>query len=123
MDELPNLVVIRTLSKAFGLAALRVGYALAHPATAGLLTERRAPAPISAPSAAIAAALRAPRLDDVDATVTERERLRSALVAAGYPCAPTATNFLYVPTEEPVAERLEAQGIVVRGFPGRSASP
>src|SRR5690606_23524810 len=44
VDELPNLVVIRTLSKAFGLAALRVGYALAHPDTAALLDERRAPA-------------------------------------------------------------------------------
>ena len=56
VDELPNLVVVRTLSKAFGLAALRVGYALAHPDTAALLTERRAPAPISGPAAAIAAA-------------------------------------------------------------------
>jgi histidinol-phosphate aminotransferase len=119
VDELENLVVLRTLSKAFGLAALRVGYALAHPATATLLTERRAPAPIAAPAASIAAAaLRAPRLGDVDETVVERERLRSALVAAGYDCAPTATNFVYLPTDEPLAERLEAQGIVVRAFPG-----
>ena len=51
VDELPNLVVVRTLSKAFGFASLRVGYALAHPETAALLTERRAPAPIAgAPS-------------------------------------------------------------------------
>ena len=47
VDELENLVVVRTMSKAFGLASLRVGYALAHPETAALLTERRAPAPIS----------------------------------------------------------------------------
>jgi histidinol-phosphate aminotransferase len=119
VDELSNLVVIRTMSKAFGLAALRVGYALAHPTTAALLTDRRAPAPISGPSAAIAAAaLRAPRLDDVDATVAERERLRSALVTAGYACPATATNFVYVPTDEPLAERLEEEGIVVRRFPG-----
>jgi histidinol-phosphate aminotransferase/imidazoleglycerol-phosphate dehydratase/histidinol-phosphatase len=119
VDELQNLVVVRTLSKAFGFAALRVGYAVAHPATAGVLTERRAPAPISGPSAAIAAAaLRAPRLEDVEATVVERERLRSALVAAGYVCPPSATNFVFVPTEEPLAERLEEQGLVVRRFPG-----
>ena len=119
VDELPNLVVVRTLSKAFGLAALRVGYALAHPSTAALLTERRAPAPISGPSATIAAAaLRAPRLRDVEATVSERERLRSALVGAGYDCPPTATNFVYVPTDERLAERLEEQGIVVRRFAG-----
>ena len=84
VDELENLVVLRTMSKAFGFAALRVGYALAHPKTAALLTERRAPAPISGPSAAIAAAaLRDPRLGDVESTVAERERFRAALVAAG----------------------------------------
>lgn len=117
--ELDNLVVIRTLSKAFGLASLRVGYALAHPETAALLTERRAPAPISGPSATIAAAaLREPRLGDVETTIGERERFRSALVAAGHDCPPTATNFVVVRTDEPLAERLEAQGIVVRTFPG-----
>jgi histidinol-phosphate aminotransferase len=118
VDELPNLVVIRTLSKAFGLAALRVGYALAHPDTARLLDERRAPAPIAGPAAAIAAAaLREPRLGDVEATVAERERLRAALLAAGFDCPPTATNFVFVRTDEPLGERLERQGIVVRSFP------
>jgi histidinol-phosphate aminotransferase len=117
VDELPNLVVVRTLSKAFGLAALRVGFALAHPDTAALLTERRAPAPISGPAAAIgAAALRSPRLGDVEATIAERERLRAALAAAGYDCEPTATNFVFIRTDEPLAEPLEARGIVVRSF-------
>ena len=118
VDMLPNLVVLRTLSKAFGFAALRVGYALAHPDTAALLDERRAPAPISGPAAAIAAAaLREPRLADVATTVAERERMRIALLAAGYDCAATATNFVFVRTDEPLADRLEAQGIVVRAFP------
>jgi imidazoleglycerol-phosphate dehydratase len=44
--------------------------------------------------------------------------MRAALEAAGFGCPPTATNFVYVPTDEPLAERLEAQGIVVRSFPG-----
>ena len=119
VDELENLVVLRTMSKAFGFAALRVGYGLAHPKTAALLTDRRAPAPISGPSATIAAAaLRDPRLADVETTVTERERFRAALAAAGYDCPPTATNFVFVRTDEPLAERLEAKGIVVRAFPG-----
>jgi len=119
VDELENVVVVRTLSKAFGFAALRVGYALAHPETAALLTERRAPAPIAGPSAAIAAAaLRDPRLGDVETTITERERVRLALTAAGFDCPPTATNFVYVPTDEPLAEDLERRGIVVRSFPG-----
>ncbi len=119
VDELENLVVLRTMSKAFGFAALRVGYSLAHPKTAALLTDRRAPAPISGPSARIAAAaLRDPRLGDVETTIVERERFRAALVAAGYDCPPTATNFVFVRTDEPLAERLEAKGIVVRAFPG-----
>ena len=74
--ELPNLIVLRTLSKAFGFAALRVGYAVAAPETAAELERRRPPASVSAPAARIAAAaLREPRLD-VEATVAERERVR-----------------------------------------------
>ncbi len=118
VDELPNLVVLRTLSKAFGLASLRVGYALAHRETAVLLTDRRAPAPISGPAARIAAAaLREPRLVDLEPTVAERERVRAALVEAGYACPPSAGNFVWIPTDEPLAERLEEQGVVVRRFP------
>jgi histidinol-phosphate aminotransferase/imidazoleglycerol-phosphate dehydratase/histidinol-phosphatase len=118
VDELPNLVVLRTLSKAFGFASLRVGYALAHPATAALLEERRAPAPISGPAARIAAAALAdPRLD-LAPLRAERERVRAALLDAGYDAPPTATNFVYVRTEEPLADRLEAQGLVVRKVGG-----
>lgn len=119
VNELPNLVVLRTMSKAFGLAALRVGYALAHPETAALLTERRAPAPIAAPAAAIAAAaLRDPRLADVEAAVAERERMRTSLIAAGYDCPTVAGNFVLVHSREPLGERLEREGMVVRVFPG-----
>lgn len=117
VDELPNLIVIRTLSKVFGFAALRVGYGLAHPETAALLNDRRAPAPISGPAARIAAAaLREPRLVDLGPTITERERVREALLAAGYDCPPVAGNFVWLRTEEPLAARLEEQGIVVRSF-------
>jgi histidinol-phosphate aminotransferase len=117
VDELENLVVIRTMSKAFGFAGLRVGYAVAHPETAALLTERRPPAPISGFAASIAAAaLREPRLGDVEATIAERERVRDALVDAGYESWPTATNFVYVKSDEPLGERLEAAGIVVRVY-------
>jgi histidinol-phosphate aminotransferase len=118
VDELPNLVVLRTLSKAFGLAALRVGFALAHRETAALLEERRAPAPIAGPAARIAAAaLRNPRLE-VEAVSAERERVRSALLAAGYDVPPSATNFVYLRTAEPLADRLEEQGLVVRRVAG-----
>jgi histidinol-phosphate aminotransferase len=115
--EQPNLIVLRTLSKAFGLAALRVGYAVAAAETAAELERRRPPASVSAPAARIAAAaLREPRLD-VEATVAERGRVRTALVAAGLDCPEGHGNFVWVRTDEPLAERLEAAGLVVRAFP------
>jgi histidinol-phosphate aminotransferase len=114
--ETTNLVAIRTLSKAFGLAALRVGYAIASAELARELDRRRDPAPISAPSARIAAAaLRDPRLD-VDSTIAERERMRAALLAAGFDCPPSAGNFVVVRGADR-AEELEAQGLVVRRRP------
>jgi histidinol-phosphate aminotransferase len=118
VDELPNLVVLRTLSKAFGFASLRVGYALAHPETAAMLDLRRAPANVSAPAARIAAAaLREPRLE-VEQVAVERERVRSALLAAGYDVPVSATNFVYLRGAEALADSLEARGLVVRRVRG-----
>ena len=114
--EQPNLIVLRTLSKAFGFASLRVGYAVAAPQVALELELRRAPASVSGPAARIAAAaLREPRLD-VTETVEERERIRAALVAAGYDCPETHANFVFVRSAEALGEQLEAQGLVVRVF-------
>ena len=105
------------MSKAFGYAALRVGYAVAAPATAAVLESRRAPAPVAAPAARIAAAaLRDPRYD-VAAEIGERERVRGALAAAGFDVPPASGNFVWLRTGDDLGERLEAQGIVVRRFP------
>ena len=119
VDELPNLVVLRTLSKAFGFASLRVGYALAHPDTAALLTERRAPAPIAGPAAAIAsAALREPaarrrRGDDRRARARARgARGRRVRLSS----RPRRTSSTSGPTSRS-PRRSSAQGIVVRAFP------
>lgn len=116
IEAQPNLIVLRTLSKAFGFASLRVGYAVASAETAAQLELRRPPASISGPAAAIAAAaLREPRLE-LRATVAERERVRAALLAAGLDCPPSAANFVFVRSDEPLGERLEAEGLVVRRF-------
>jgi histidinol-phosphate aminotransferase len=117
--EAPNLVALRTLSKAFGLAGLRVGFAVASLELAGELDRRRDPAPVAGPSARIAAAaLRQPRLD-VEQTIEERERMRSALAAAGYDCPPANANFILVRLAgaAELADRLESEGLVVRRFP------
>jgi imidazoleglycerol phosphate dehydratase HisB len=114
--DLPNVVILRTLSKAFALASLRVGFAVAAPAVAAVLEERRAPAPISGPAAQIAsAALRDPRLE-VEETIAERERVRDALARAGYDAPPVAGNFVWLRSDAPLGQRLQEQGILVRVF-------
>ena len=116
IDE--GIVVLRTFSKAFGLAGARVGYALADADTAAELNRRQAPAAISTLSAALAvAALADP--PDVSAQVEERERLARGLRALGLEPLPSRTNFLFVPVEEPaeLGATLLRSGLVVRIFP------
>ena len=113
LDE--DVVVLRTFSKAFGLAGARVGYALARAELAAELRARQAPAPVSTLSAALAlAALRTP--PDVGPTIEERERLARELRTLGYAPLPSRANFVFVPVDgaHELAERLLARGIVVR---------
>jgi histidinol-phosphate/aromatic aminotransferase/cobyric acid decarboxylase-like protein/imidazoleglycerol phosphate dehydratase HisB len=112
-----EVIVLRTLSKAFALAGARVGYALAAPEPAAELNARQAPAPVTSLSAALAvAALAAP--PDVTPVVEERERLASALRAVGLEPLPSNANFLFVPFDDgrEVADRLLRQGLVVRAY-------
>jgi imidazoleglycerol-phosphate dehydratase/histidinol-phosphatase len=113
-----GVVILRTLSKAFGLAGARVGYALADAETAADLNGRQAPMPVSATSAALAlAALADP--PDVTPQLEERERLARALRALGLDPLPSRANFLFVPLDEPeaVGDALLRRGLVVRVFP------
>ena len=112
-----GVIVLRTFSKAFGLAGARIGYALAARGTAAELNARQAPAPVSSLAAALAvAALTAP--PDVRPVIEERERLASALAAIGLSSLPSHGNFLFVPVEEgrELAARLLRQGLVVRAY-------
>jgi histidinol-phosphate aminotransferase len=114
-----GVVVIRTFSKAFGLAAARIGYLLADEATAAALRERQHPAPVATTSVALAlAGLSEP--PDVRPTIEERERLEAALRALGLEPLPSWTNFLYVPTEraEQLHTALLRRGVAVRASPG-----
>jgi histidinol-phosphate aminotransferase len=114
-----GVVVIRTFSKAFGLAGARVGYALAGRDVAAELNERQHPAPISTLSAALAvAALASP--PDVTPILEERERFVGRLRGLGFDPLPSEGNFLYVPVDDPQAraERLLARGLAVRPVRG-----
>jgi histidinol-phosphate/aromatic aminotransferase/cobyric acid decarboxylase-like protein/imidazoleglycerol phosphate dehydratase HisB len=118
VDRLEDgVVVIRTFSKAFGLAGARVGYALASMDTAAELNARQSPAPISTLSAQLAlAALDSP--PDVSPVLEERERLASCLSALGLDPLPSLTNFVYCPLERPeeVGDALLRRGLAVRVF-------
>ena len=114
-----GVVVLRTFSKAFGLAGARVGYALAGRDIAAELNKRQHPAPLSTLSAALAlAGLAAP--PDVTPILEERERMRELLEELGFEPLPSAANFLYVPVDDPQAEydRLLALGLAVRPVRG-----
>jgi histidinol-phosphate aminotransferase len=115
---LDGVVAIRTLSKGFGLAGARVGYALAERETARELNARQAPAPISTLSAALALAVLA-EPPDLGPLLEERERLAARLRELGLEPLPSATNFLYVPYERAreLGDVLLGGGMVVRAYP------
>jgi len=84
VTEWPNLVVMQTLSKAFGLAGIRLGAAFADPAVAQILNNMKAPYNISNPTSQIAQAALSPQhikvmRKNVDLIVTQRERLLEEL--------------------------------------------
>jgi histidinol-phosphate aminotransferase len=114
------VIVVRTFSKAFGLASARVGYGLADKEIAAELNERQQPAPVSTLSAALALAGLEAGPPDVSATIEERERLTAALRSIGLDPLPSYTNFLCVPNERApeLYESLLDRGIAVRPSPG-----
>lgn len=128
--QYPNLVVLRTFSKAYGLAGLRVGFAVAHPRIAEALGKVALPFGVNViASAAAVASLAddAELIERVDQLVAERVRVTAALTQAGVEVGALGTpgesqaNFVWFPLGEravEVAAALEAQGLTVRTFPG-----
>ena len=120
LEEFPNLVVTRTFSKAYGLAGLRIGYALSNPGIADLLNRVR-PA-FNVNSLALTAARAA--LDDHDFITRSRkvnaqglEQLHSGLASMGVGVIPSAANFVLAEFEasgNELNEKLLRQGVIVR---------
>ncbi len=119
----PNVVALRTLSKAYGLAGLRVGYAVADPAVVTAM--RKVAIPFALNSLAQAAALAAlaaqpdlaPRWQQV---VAERSRVYSALLDMGYQVPTSRANFVWLPLRERAADfaaHTERHKVIVRAFP------
>jgi histidinol-phosphate aminotransferase len=121
----PRLIVARTMSKAYAIAGLRVGFAIATPELIDEISTYRPPGSVSIVSVEVAAAL----LPDDDLlrgrvadVIAERARLAAGLTDAGWTVQPSATNFLLVRFASPqvadhVAEALLKRGLIPRTFP------
>jgi histidinol-phosphate aminotransferase len=120
LAEYPNLIVARTFSKAWGLAALRVGYALSSPGIADVLNRVRQPFNVDALALAAASAV----LDDEDYLERSKaenrrglQQLAGGLEKLGLSWIPTQCNFVAVDMgqpAQPIYEVLLQEGIIVR---------
>lgn len=120
----PNVLVLRTFSKAFGLAGLRVGYGIGSPQVIAGMRKVATPFGVSTVAQSAAAACLQPAglahmRRSVAACVSERERLTVGLRAAGWEVPDSQANFVWISTPEAaaVAERLDRHGLTVRPFP------
>lgn len=122
LDTSPRLVIARTFSKAFGLAGLRVGYALAAPQVAVELEKARGPYKVSA-----VGALAAQRSIENDLewirqraalAVEGRDRFRAELSRRGIDSVRSNANFVFVPLRDAVAiaAAIRTRGVGVRAF-------
>ncbi|SDC74355.1 histidinol-phosphate transaminase [Actinokineospora iranica] len=122
-----NVAVLRTFSKAYGLAGLRVGYLVAAAPVAAAV--RKVFVPFGVNALAQVAALssldaEAELLARCTGIVAERGRVRAALIAAGYDVPETEANFVWLPLGERTAafnEHCLAHKVVVRAFVGDGA--
>ena len=120
----PNVAVLRTFSKAYGLAGLRVGYAVASPEVADALRKTAVPFGVSAiaQEAAIASLAAYDELKvRVDALVDQRERVLTGLRAQGWDVPDSQANFVWLGLGERTlgfARMAEEAGVVVRPFVG-----
>lgn len=112
-----NVVALRTFSKAYGLAGVRVGYAFGNPAIIAALNKVAIPFGVSAVAQAGAIASlagAAQLLERTNETVSERDRVARAIGAI-----PSEANFVWLPAETAatLAQQLADQGVIVRAFP------
>jgi histidinol-phosphate aminotransferase len=122
-DRHPNLVIIRTASKAYALAGLRVGFAIARPETIARIVPYRPPGSVSTISLTLVTeALADPRgmRANVARVDAERERLADALRDVGWSVGPTVTNFLLVDFASVERAAEVATGLLQRGLVPRT---
>lgn len=120
----PNVVVFRTFSKAYGLAGLRVGYAVADPEVVSEIDKTLLAFAVNgaAQAAAMAALSSLEEIQTkIDQILAERTRVVASLSDAGWKLPPAHANFVYLATGQQTDEiclALEKRGVVVRPFSG-----
>jgi histidinol-phosphate aminotransferase len=120
LDRIPNLIVARTFSKAYGLAGLRVGYGLSSPAIADVLNRVRQPFNVNSVALAAAAAALEDRehvLRTVRVNAEGMRQLTDGLRRLGFDYIPSVGNFVCVELGRPampVYEALLREGVIVR---------
>ncbi len=120
----PNVVVLRTLSKAWGMAGLRLGFVIAHPDVATAV--RKVITPFSTSTVAQAAAMAALAQHDemrrrADLVIAERTRVLSEIRALRPDVPDSQANFVWLPLGDDAtafASVCEAEGVIVRPFSG-----
>jgi histidinol-phosphate aminotransferase len=123
----PNVAVLRTFSKAYGLAGLRVGFLIGHPPVAEAARKTMLPFTVSSVAQAAAiASLSAENelLERVEAVVKERDRVSAALREDGWTVPETEANFVWLRLGDHTtrfAQVCEAAGVSVRPFAGEGA--
>jgi histidinol-phosphate aminotransferase len=120
----PRLLVVRTMSKAFGLAGLRVGYAVGAPDLVGPIARLRPPYRVGRLAEALAVRALTRDLAWMRSRVARiaglRDRMLDALEALGFAPPRSRANFVLVPVSDAAraVAALEAAGIRARAFPG-----
>ena len=120
----PRVLIVRTMSKAFGLAGLRVGYALGQPALVREVEKSRGPYKVNALAEHVAVtALRDDVqwvLEHIQLAVENRDRLTIELLRLGLDPLPSSANFVCVPVKQSAAVgmAMRAKGVGVRPFEG-----
>lgn len=125
VDELPNLIICRTFSKAYGLAGLRIGYAVSNQANITALRRRHLGWELSAGLAPLVAALTT--LDDgafLQDCVQKNEEGRRIVYEAfdqwGVQYSPSSTNFIYAQSkhfDKDIRAKLQAENILITKWP------
>ncbi|WP_125615195.1 histidinol-phosphate transaminase [Specibacter cremeus] len=120
----PNVAVLHTFSKAYGLAGLRIGYAIAPVEVAANLRKTAVPFAVTALAqrAAVASLDAEEELQErIDTLVADRGILLAKLAAAGIEALPSQANFVWLPTGAATVDvdaALRERGVWARAFPG-----